>query len=303
MWPRCSRDCGAASLRQQADRVRGIACGALVGFPTNGPGRSDRPQDPNCAVDAPVFVLSVHSASLIDSRLARITQSSGLLMPNVFRAATVGAVCLMSLAHPSPLAAEPEADQASEGTVTIYNLDSAAHTAGVAIDGPIDKNAATHALQLIRFLRPDNDELTVYLNSSGGDVSAAIELGEEVRKLSVLTALDDHGECLGACVLVLAAGVRRSPVPDKVGIYRLPDPKEPSSSRASQKNPGPAKKVQVYLARMGMPDRLYKEMMQRSPDKMLVLDAARLKTFGLDGIDPTYEKWLRENANTERPQQ
>ena len=88
------------------------------------------------------------------------------------------------------------------GHVTILNLDSAAHTAGVAIDGPISKNAAAHALQLIRFLRPDNDELTIYLNSSGGDVSAAIELGEEVRKLSVLTALDDHGECLGACVLV-----------------------------------------------------------------------------------------------------
>jgi hypothetical protein len=271
-----------------------------LGFPTKRPVKSGPPQDPNCAVDAPVFALSVRSASLIDSHLAGITLSSGLFMPNVFKAATVGAVCLMSLAHPSPLAAEPEADQASEGTVTIYNLDSAGHTAGVAIDGPIDKNAAAHALQLIRFLRPDNDELTVYLNSSGGDVSAAIELGEEVRKLSVLTALDDHAECLGACVLVLAAGVRRSPVPDRVGIYRLPDP---NPSRSGQKNAGPAKKVQVYLARMGMPDRLYKEMMQRSPDKMLVLDAARLKTFGLDGIDPAYEKWLRENANTERPQQ
>jgi hypothetical protein len=224
-------------------------------------------------------------------------------MLNVFKAAMVSAVCLASLVHPSPLAAEPEADQGSEGTVTILNLDSAAHTAGVAIDGPISKNAATHALQLIRFLRPDNDELTVYLNSSGGDVSAAIELGEEVRKLSVLTALDDHGECLGACVLVLAAGVRRSPVADKVGIYRLADPKEPARDRAGQKNAPAAKKVSVYLARMGMPDRLYKEMMQRSPDKMLVLDAGRLKALGLEGTDPAYEKWLRENANTERPQQ
>ena len=92
-------------------------------------------------------------------------------------------------------------------------------------------------------------------------MSAAIELGEEVRKLSVLTAIDDHGECLGACVLVLAAGVRRSPVADKVGIYRLADPKEPARDRAGQKNAPAAKKVSVYLARMGMPDRLYKEMM------------------------------------------
>jgi len=254
-------------------------------------------------VDAPVFALSVHSTSLIDSVVAGITQSSGLLMPNVFITATLVAACLISLVQPFPLAAEPAAEQ-GEGTVSIYNLDSAAHTAGVAIDGPIDKTIASHALELIRFLRVDNDELTVYLNSSGGDVAAAIEIGEEVRKLSVLTATDDHGECLGACVLILAAGVRRSPAPDSVGIYRLPDPKEPAGrDRASQKSAAPAKRVQTYLARMGMPDRLYKEMMQRAPDKMLVLDAARLKAFGLDGIDPAYEKWLRENANTERPQQ
>ena len=62
-------------------------------------------------------------------------------MLNAFKAAMVSAVCLASLVHPSPLAAEPEADPGSEGTVTILNLDSAAHTAGVAIDGPISKNA------------------------------------------------------------------------------------------------------------------------------------------------------------------
>ena len=131
----------------------------------------------------------------------------------------------------------------------------------------------------------------------------ADELIRPAQVAAVLTALDDHGECLGACVLVLAAGVRRSPVADKVGIYRLADPKEPARDRAGQKNAPAAKKVSVYLARMGMPDRLYKEMMQRAPDKKLVLDAARLKAFVLDGIDPAYEKWLRENANTERPQQ
>ena len=44
-------------------------------------------------------------------------------------------------------------------------------------------------------------------------------------------------------------------------------------------------------------------MMQRRPDELYVLDAREHKAFGLDGIDPAYEKWLRENANTERPQQ
>jgi hypothetical protein len=145
---------------------------------------------------------------------------------------------------------------------------------------------ASRAIELIQFLRPDHDEVTVYLDSPGGDAAAAIEIGQEIKKLSILTAMDEHAECLGACVLVLAAGARRSPVPDKVGLYRLGD-----------KNPALAKRVQTYLNRMGMPDRLYQEMMQRSPEKMLVLDATRLKSLKLEGIDPAYEKWLRENAD------
>ena len=65
-------------------------------------------------------------------------------MPNVFITATLVAACLISLVQPFPLAAEPAAEQ-GEGTVSIYNLDSAAHTAGVAIDGPIDKTIASPA--------------------------------------------------------------------------------------------------------------------------------------------------------------
>jgi hypothetical protein len=203
-------------------------------------------------------------------------------MPNLFRAVAACTVFLVSLA---PAAPQAPAERA-EGNVTIYNLDSASRTAGISIDGPIDKSMASRAVELIQFLRPDHDEVTVYLNSPGGDAAAAIEIGQEIKKLSILTAMDEHAECLGACVLVLAAGARRSPVPDQVGLYRLGD-----------KNAALAKRVQTYLNRMGMPDRLYQEMMQHAPDKMLVLDATRLKTLKLEGIDPAYEKWLRENAD------
>ena len=53
---------------------------------------------------------------------------------------------------------------------------------------------------------------------------------------------------------------------------------------------------------MGMPEKLFKEMMQRPSDKMLLLNASRLKTFGLDGIDPAYAKWLRENSDQQPSQ-
>jgi hypothetical protein len=135
-----------------------------------------------------------------------------------------------------------------------------------------------------------------------------MELGEEIRKQWAWTAVDEHGECFGACVLVLAAGVRRIPAPENVGLQRMNfDQKEfvasLSPDKAKQKYTGVAKRIETYLARMGMPKKLFQEMAaQQASAKVRLLDAAKLKTLGLDGIDPAYEQWLRENSN-EQPAQ
>ena len=181
-------------------------------------------------------------------------------MPNFFRSARLSAVCLMGLAHLSPLAAQLSVDQqGAGGTANIYNLDRDAHVGGVEIHGTIDAAVARQAIELIRSIRPDVDELTVFLSSPGGDVLAAIELGEEIRGQWALTALgDDGGECLGACVLVLAAGVRRTPAPERVGLQRLNfDQRDSGRERAKRKYAGLAKTVETYLARMGMPKKLF----------------------------------------------
>src|SRR5437667_10567409 len=142
------------------------------------------------------------------------------------------------------------------------------------------------------------------LSSRGGDVLGAIELGEEVRKQWAWTAVDDDGECLGACVLVLAAGVRRTPAPEKVGLQRPNlEQKELASTsgdRTKQKSAALAKSVESYLARMGMPNKLYQEI--KSSKRVLFLDARRLKALGLDGTDPAYEEWLREHNHQQAPQ-
>jgi len=53
------------------------------------------------------------------------------------------------------------------------------------------------------------------------------------------------------------------------------------------------RKVLKHLARMGMPK-------QQSSERVLLLDARRLKALRLDGTDPAYEQWLRANENQER---
>jgi hypothetical protein len=225
-------------------------------------------------------------------------------MRDFLRSLKLCAACLVGLALLSPLAAQSPADQhAAEGTVNIYNLDRDAHVGGVEIHGPISKAVVSQAVQLIRSIRPDVDDLKVFLSSPGGDVLAAMELGEEIRKQWAWTAVDEHGECFGACVLVLAAGVRRIPAPENVGLQRMNfDQKEFSPDKAKQKYTGVAKRVETYLARMGMPKKLFQEMSaQQSSPKVRLLDAAKLKTLGLDGTDPAYEQWLRENNNQRPP--
>jgi hypothetical protein len=216
-------------------------------------------------------------------------------MRGFWRRMRLCAVCLMGLALLSRVAAQSPVDQQTAGgTANIYNLDRDAHVGGVEIQGPIDRALTSQAIELIRSIRPDVDEL----NSAGGDVLAAIELGEEIRKQWALTAVDDDGQCLGACVLVLAAGVRRTPAPEKVGLQRLNF--EQTRDRAKQTHAGLAKSVETYLARMGMPKRLFQEIRQLPSEKVLLLDARRLKALGLDGTDPAYEQWLRANENQER---
>jgi len=92
-----------------------------------------------------------------------------------------------------------------------------------------------------------------------------------------------------------------------VGLQRMNfDQKElvanVSPDKAKQKYTGVAKRVETYLARMGMPKKLFQEMNQQSSERVLLLDARRLKALGLDGTDPAYEQWLRANNDQQPPQ-
>jgi hypothetical protein len=149
-------------------------------------------------------------------KLSRFEPSSKKLST---KAPSLCAVCLLGLALLSPLTAQSPVDQqVAEGTANIYNLDRDARVGVVEIHGSIGKAVASQAVKLIRSIRPEVDALTAFLSSPGGDVLAAIELGEEVRKQWAWTAVDDNEECFGAFVLVLAGSVRRTAAPENRGF-------------------------------------------------------------------------------------
>ena len=61
----------------------------------------------------------------------------------------------------------------------------------------------------------------VFLNSKGGEVLAAVQLGRIIRSQAIEVWVDKSAECTSACILVLAAGVSRVAIPGaRLGIHR-----------------------------------------------------------------------------------
>ena len=136
------------------------------------------------------------------------------------------------------------------------------------------------------------------LNSPGGDVMAALAIGEIVRKDWIFTQVYDDAECASACVLILAAGAHRM-VGERstVAIHRpYFEPKffrGLDQAHAKAKYDELAASVRAYLSNMGMSDQLFLEMMKVSSRDVRTLSDTEMETLNLLGSDPGYDEWLR----------
>ena len=95
------------------------------------------------------------------------------------------------------------------------------------LDGKIDSTTADKVRRLIkdtkesatRYKKEPSFVWPVELDSPGGDVEAAMEIGRIFRKERVWVLLPTSAVCFSACVLVLAGSVNRL-IFGKVGIHR-----------------------------------------------------------------------------------
>lgn len=134
--------------------------------------------------------------------------------------------------------------------------------------------------------------LTLSLDSEGGDIAAAIEIGRLVRRWpepGVLVTRDS--KCFSACVFVLAGGLRRI-VHGTVGIHRpFGSGTEAQSYDATQKKFRALEQAaKKYLHDMNVPASLYDEMMSVPPQKLRVLTKVELDRFGIGQDDPAYQE-------------
>jgi len=146
--------------------------------------------------------------------------------------------------------------------------------------------------------RPEPYEIgqLVDLDSDGGNVFAAMEIGRMFRKARVRASLLPRGKCLSACVLLLAGAVVRDTA-GTVGIHRpfLNDATPTSYESLQARTRALGEAVSAYLKEMNMPGSLYDSMRLVPSDRIKVLTAGELAAFGLSGKDPAYAE-LIENA-------
>lgn len=132
---------------------------------------------------------------------------------------------------------------------------------------------------------------TVLLDSPGGDVLAAMELGRILRRMNFNAWIFPEKLCASACVFVLAGATYRT-VGGKVGIHRPYQPNDKFSSPEQQKSfyLKIETEVKKYLTDMNVNPSLYDDMIRIAPGKIKFLNDDELERYGLSGTDPYVEE-------------
>ena len=224
-------------------------------------------------------------------------------------ASTVGAALLCSAAYSAlALASEskPHASTASTSRWWKLDCDEARHTREaertacvftVKIRGVIDSSR----LQLIRHAQGRRDvarralrrdvELRIDIDSPGGEVFAAMEIGRILREERASITVRSGASCISACVLLLMGAVERSISDEaRVGIHR---PSLGASRRGGPKQPGEdtivdamAAQLALYAQQMNVPRKIVDEMMSIPADRLRLLKPSEMAAYGILAIDP-----------------
>lgn len=136
-----------------------------------------------------------------------------------------------------------------------------------------------------------SDAATVFLNSAGGSIDAAIEIGRVIRLkgMSTVVAQDDY--CVSACGLIWLAGERRFLTPNaRVGFHATYVTKDSVRVESGTGNA----LVGRYLTLLNLPERAVIFTTVAGPNKLNWLNASNKIASGID-LDI-----LGDSANTSR---
>jgi hypothetical protein len=138
----------------------------------------------------------------------------------------------------------------------------------------------------------DVDQVKKVLQSSGGDMYAAMEIGKLIRKARADCFIEFGDKCYSACVLVLSGAVRRWVIGGEVGIHRpystYVGNRDYESTQNEYRRTETA--VRAYLTEMNLPGQLFEAMLRVPPEKIRILSYEETEAFGLSETDPVEQE-------------
>jgi hypothetical protein len=131
--------------------------------------------------------------------------------------------------------------------------------------------------------------VTVHLNSTGGDIDAAMEIGRIIRRNNGSASVDDGAKCYSSCALIYIAAVSRGvSFTGVVGLHRPYFGASPQSRQTLEREtPLMYQSVKDYVHEMGVQDGFYQVMINTEPSKMKVYGHPLVGRTDIQSIVPT----------------
>jgi ATP-dependent protease ClpP protease subunit len=168
---------------------------------------------------------------------------------------------------------------------------------GVQVGSTIDKRYKENFDKILAvFARLTQDKsvfrepphFVLEINSLGGTVAIALEIGRSVRSLHGEVRVNERAKCFSSCVFVLMGGETRR-IRGEIGIHRpfLPVLDQNVSRAAIQKSMDQiTTALHGYAKEMNVALRLVDDMLITPSEKVRILSQKELAEYGLVKVDP-----------------
>jgi hypothetical protein len=125
---------------------------------------------------------------------------------------------------------------------------------------------------------------TIVLNSPGGSVGDALEMGRLIRARGFATEVEKDKICVSSCPLVFAGGARRAAATGAIiGVHQVfaPDQAEAARHDTMSEAQRVSARCQRYLAEMGIDLKMWVHAMETPKDRLFIFSANELRELNI----------------------
>jgi hypothetical protein len=138
------------------------------------------------------------------------------------------------------------------------------------------------------------------VDSPGGELFATLEIGRIMRAEGASITVGRGASCISSCVFLLMGAIERHISGGRVGIHRpsLRAPQEGAPRQGNEDEIVEAMSAQLvlYAQQMNVPRTIIDAMMLIPPDRVKLLRAAELATYGITACDAVALKERRAHS-------